>query len=162
MPLTFERIRASAAASILGVEVRTVQALASRGQIPGAAKIGGTWTFDEKALRKFAPKFHQRRSEPNNPRKKEREDTIYIINSAHYIKIGFTRNIDQRIHALRTSSPLDVELVASFPGTKDDEKELHAMFNHIRVRGEWFHAHRDIRRWLKSKRGVQFFGDGRI
>jgi len=49
----FERIRASAAAAILGLEVRTVQALAARGSIPGAAKLGGTWTFDETALRNW-------------------------------------------------------------------------------------------------------------
>lgn len=46
-----ERIRAHHAATILGVELRTVQALAARGELPGAAKIGGLWTFDESALR---------------------------------------------------------------------------------------------------------------
>ncbi|WP_394060680.1 helix-turn-helix domain-containing protein [Xanthobacter autotrophicus] len=46
-----ERIRAPKVASILGVQVRTVQAMALRGELPGAAKIGGLWTFDEAALR---------------------------------------------------------------------------------------------------------------
>lgn len=48
-----ERIRADRAALILGVERRTVQALAARGSLPEAAKIGGTWTFDEAALRNY-------------------------------------------------------------------------------------------------------------
>ncbi len=48
-----ERVRAHVAAGILGVEVRTVQALAARGEVPGAAKIGGLWTFDEAALRNW-------------------------------------------------------------------------------------------------------------
>jgi phage terminase Nu1 subunit (DNA packaging protein) len=62
-----ERVRAHVAAGILGVEVRTVQALASRGEVPGAAKIGGLWTFDEVALRNWirerttCPKDHQPR-----------------------------------------------------------------------------------------------------
>ena len=51
--IVFERIRVDAAARILGVEVRTVQALAARGEVPGAAKIGGLWTFDESALRSW-------------------------------------------------------------------------------------------------------------
>jgi excisionase family DNA binding protein len=51
--IQFERIRAHVAAGILGVEVRTVQALAARGDLPGAAKIGGLWTFDEAALRQW-------------------------------------------------------------------------------------------------------------
>lgn len=48
-----ERIRADRVAVILGIEVRTVQALALRGDLPGAAKIGGLWTFDETALRNY-------------------------------------------------------------------------------------------------------------
>lgn len=45
-----ERVRAPAAAAILGVTVRTVQLLAQRGTIP-AARVGGVWTFDESRLR---------------------------------------------------------------------------------------------------------------
>lgn len=45
-----ERVRASAAAEILGVTIRTVQSLAQRGTIP-AARVGGVWTFDEQKLR---------------------------------------------------------------------------------------------------------------
>lgn len=48
-----ERIRAHRAATILGSTPRTVQALAARGELPGAAKIGGLWTFDEAALRTY-------------------------------------------------------------------------------------------------------------
>lgn len=46
-----ERVRVDDAAAILGISGRSVQALAARGEIPGAAKIGGLWTFDEAALR---------------------------------------------------------------------------------------------------------------
>ena len=48
-----ERIRLSEAAEILGATQRTVQALALRGQIPGASKLGGLWYFDEAAFRKW-------------------------------------------------------------------------------------------------------------
>jgi len=41
------------AVSILGKEARTVRAMASRGEIPGAAKIGGTWTFNLDRLRDY-------------------------------------------------------------------------------------------------------------
>lgn len=46
-----ERIRPPQAASITGLAVRTVQLMALRGEIPGAAKLGGSWTFDEATLR---------------------------------------------------------------------------------------------------------------
>jgi hypothetical protein len=38
------------AVSILGKEARTVRALAAKGKIPGAAKIGGTYTFNLELL----------------------------------------------------------------------------------------------------------------
>jgi hypothetical protein len=38
---------------MLGVSVRTVQSMTSRGLIPGAAKIGGTFTYDVGKLRRF-------------------------------------------------------------------------------------------------------------
>lgn len=48
-----ERIRVEKAASILGISSRAVQSMALRGELPGAAKIGGVWTFSETALRKW-------------------------------------------------------------------------------------------------------------
>lgn len=46
-----ERIRAARAADITGLPVRTVQHMAARGELPGAAKLGKVWTFDERRLR---------------------------------------------------------------------------------------------------------------
>ena len=40
------------AAAILGLPLRTVQDQSARGEIPGAAKIGGRWTYDIETLRR--------------------------------------------------------------------------------------------------------------
>ena len=66
-----ERIRVAKAASILGINSRTVQGMALRGELPGAAKIGGLWTFSESALRKWIEERTvkprpARPSKPNN------------------------------------------------------------------------------------------------
>jgi excisionase family DNA binding protein len=47
------RDTADQAAAILGIPRRTVQALAARGELPGAAKIGRLWTFDIEKLRRL-------------------------------------------------------------------------------------------------------------
>lgn len=47
------RIQSAAAARVLGVSRRTVQELALRGELPGAARIGGVWTFDAERLTSF-------------------------------------------------------------------------------------------------------------
>ncbi|MFD1488911.1 helix-turn-helix domain-containing protein [Ancylobacter vacuolatus] len=52
-PALRERVRAHEAAGILGISVRAVQSLAAKGELPGAAKIGGLWTFDENTLRSW-------------------------------------------------------------------------------------------------------------
>lgn len=46
-----ERVQTAAAARILGVAARTVQWMAARGKLPGAAQIGKLWTFDVAKLR---------------------------------------------------------------------------------------------------------------
>lgn len=45
-----DRIRSDAAAQQTGLSVRQVQAMAARGQIPGAAKLGSVWTFDPRVI----------------------------------------------------------------------------------------------------------------
>ena len=47
------RIQSRAAATILGVSQRTVQSMATAGELPGAARIGGTWTFNSEKLTAF-------------------------------------------------------------------------------------------------------------
>ena len=47
------RVQSGAAARILGISKRTAQSMALRGELPGAARIGGLWTFDEDKLAAF-------------------------------------------------------------------------------------------------------------
>ncbi|MGG5812569.1 helix-turn-helix domain-containing protein [Falsiroseomonas sp. CW058] len=46
-----ERIRPPAVSEITSLSVRKVQEMAAAGKIPGAAKLGGSWTFDPVKLR---------------------------------------------------------------------------------------------------------------
>ena len=48
-----ERGTVEEAAAILGLPQRTVQDLAARGEIAGAAKFGRRWTFDLQKLRRL-------------------------------------------------------------------------------------------------------------
>ncbi len=45
-PALPERVRADEIARITGLSVRNVQERAAAGMMPGAAKLGGVWTFD--------------------------------------------------------------------------------------------------------------------
>lgn len=55
-----------------------------------------------------------------------------------YVKIGFAKDLYQRFHSIKSSNPLDVELLAVFDGDLADERALHDVFASVRVRREWF------------------------
>jgi predicted DNA-binding transcriptional regulator AlpA len=48
-----ERALVGEAMQITGLKRRTLQSLAQRGHIPGAGKLGATWTFDRTRLRQW-------------------------------------------------------------------------------------------------------------
>ncbi len=50
---TAERCRIDVALRITGLGQRQMQAMSARGEIPGAAKLGGTWTYDIRKLRQW-------------------------------------------------------------------------------------------------------------
>lgn len=78
-----ERIRVAKAASILGINSRTVQGMALRGELPGAAKIGGLWTFSESALRKW---IKERTVRPRSARTSKRFDDYQPLSVRKSVK----------------------------------------------------------------------------
>jgi hypothetical protein len=55
-----ERCTVVKARLITGLSSRVLQAMALRGEIDGAAKLGGLWTFDEERLRAWVKSKEQR------------------------------------------------------------------------------------------------------
>jgi hypothetical protein len=53
MSASTPRIQSATTARVLGVSQRSVQGLALRGELHGAARIGGLWTFDADRLATF-------------------------------------------------------------------------------------------------------------
>lgn len=149
-----ERVRAHVAAGILGVTPAEIRFMASEGRIPGAAKFGPTWTFDPAELETFAPSFAEARNEFLKRAERQPEPTVYVVRCDYKVKIGFTRNLAQRLHSLRTANPRPIELLASFPGTEADERSLHERFNELRFSREWFRLKKPIKEWLRDEHGV--------
>lgn len=57
------------------------------------------------------------------------------------VKIGQTRQLERRIHALGTASAEPIKLLGKVPETWLSEQRLHNLFAPVRVRGEWFEPH---------------------
>lgn len=60
------------------------------------------------------------------------------------VKIGYSSDVRRRFSSLQTSSPGRLRLLGVCPGMVADEGALHQQFAHLHLRGEWFHASREL------------------
>lgn len=76
-------------------------------------------------------------------RKPTRTTNIYLMHNKRngYIKIGYSKCPLSRESTLQSEEP-DIELLFSFPSTKNTERELHQRYAEFRIRGEWFNPSR--------------------
>lgn len=75
------------------------------------------------------------------------EGCVYFVRSekTHAIKIGFTAGqVEDRLRALQTAHPYKLQVLATFCGSREYEKALHAQFANHRLEGEWFKPHPDL------------------
>lgn len=73
--------------------------------------------------------------------------TIYFIKSdeTKEIKIGYTSGeVEKRLNSLQTGHPYKLQVLATMPGSRDDEKNLHERFASSRLSGEWFKPYPDL------------------
>lgn len=65
---------------------------------------------------------------------------VYFIQADHggLVKIGYASDFCKRFESYRLHSPCDIVLVGFIFGEKQLERELHAVFDKYRARGEWF------------------------
>jgi len=63
---------------------------------------------------------------------------IYFIKVDEYVKIGFTKNVNQRIKNLQTGNHRKLELLCEIEGGYYLEKQYHDYFQQYRQQGEWF------------------------
>lgn len=64
---------------------------------------------------------------------------IYIIsNGSKYYKLGFSKNVKQRIKSLQTANGRTVKLVKMFEGSLESEKKLHKLLKKFNINGEWY------------------------
>lgn len=60
------------------------------------------------------------------------------VGQAGPIKVGHSICPMDRLDSLRTWSPIDLEIIASFKGPREIETAIHHRFAHCHLRGEWF------------------------
>ncbi|MCE0510860.1 GIY-YIG nuclease family protein [Microbacterium sp. KKR3/1] len=72
---------------------------------------------------------------------------IYYLSIDNLVKIGYTRDLQQRLSAY----PPNSRLLALHPGTKDTEHDIHSRFVELRARGrEWFRSGGQLDRHIEA------------
>ena len=70
---------------------------------------------------------------------------VYFLKAGGDIKIGFSTEPTSRIQGLKVGMPVAIEMLVVVPGTRRDERALHAELTDDRLSGEWFKASRKVR-----------------
>lgn len=68
---------------------------------------------------------------------------LYLIKSGDYLKIGYSKNVDQRMCSYNTCNP-DYLLLDIVEGSTKDESEFHKLISKYHYKLEWFLYHEDI------------------
>lgn len=75
---------------------------------------------------------------------------IRAVNGKGPVKIGFSTNAKGRLKTLQTSNHGELEIIAAIEGTHEDEHSLHAEFNALRLKGEWFKFEGKLKAYVES------------
>jgi hypothetical protein len=99
----------------------------------------------------------------NRKRGYEAFKKIYFIleETTNYLKIGKSDRPEKRIELLQTSTPHHLMLVGIMPeifGMR--EEDVHDKFQHLHVRGEWFHFKDELYEFVKENWGSKNGGAG--
>jgi hypothetical protein len=103
---------------------------------------------------------HKRRAEEERarfvaaippPKKKppERKGYVYFFRAGNTVKIGFTTNLRERSHSLRTSCPEHAFMAKFLKGGKSTERQFHERFAEYRLKGEWFDLRGRLAKYLE-------------
>lgn len=66
------------------------------------------------------------------------------------IKIGYASDMKSRLGGLQNSFPFDLVVLATTPGHRYAERDLHIAFHASRIRGEWFYRTPELMRHIKA------------
>jgi hypothetical protein len=95
---------------------------------------------EEKRAKKIQDEIRRQQELKRQANGKRFPGYIYFVQGENGgpIKIGYTKDIAERIRALQTGYPDTLKLLLAIPGNVAKEQLLHLEFKEYRLHGEWF------------------------
>lgn len=75
---------------------------------------------------------------------------VYFAKCERMIKIGFSKNLEERLQTLSVASSKPIRLIGTVPGSKKLEQFFHKELHEHRVRGEWFKDCPQVRSFITN------------
>jgi hypothetical protein len=71
---------------------------------------------------------------------------------AGHIKIGTSVNVPARVGCMGSSHGVYAKLLATMPGSYEQERTIHRLLRHyaVKPRSEWFHPTPDVRNYIRA------------
>lgn len=87
------------------------------------------------------------------PRPTRRGSRVYFIRSglSQEIKIGHTLDPVVRLNELQVANSEPLTLMGTIPGGRKRESEIHRLFRHLKIRGEWYRGTRELVSWVERE-----------
>jgi len=81
---------------------------------------------------------------------KRGESIIYFLKAedTDRIKIGYSKNVRNRLRSLKSESPVKLRLVTYIKGDIEKESEIHSRFERYRIGGEWFKFEGELKDYI--------------
>jgi len=92
---------------------------------------------------------------PTNAASRFRKGAIYVVCGGSFVKIGYSTNVAERLASLQTASPTKLELLATFPGSPRDERQLHERFAGLHSTGEWFRKTPELLAFIEQQKRIK-------
>lgn len=69
---------------------------------------------------------------------------LYVMGCGAFVKIGKGLDPQKRLFQCQTGNPHEIRLLVTVPLYLYTEERAHGRFDHLRIRGEWFHRTREM------------------
>lgn len=110
----------------------------------GIKAPGRTWFYDKLP----ALTDHLARAVGPAKQPKQRPQKVYFIGNGDKVKIGISVSPQARLKDMEVSNHGELKLLATIPGGRKRERELHRRFMQYHIRGEWFELVTPIKKFI--------------
>lgn len=117
----------------------------------GIKPPGRTWFYDKLP----ALTDHLARAVEPAKQPKKRPQKVYFIGNGGKVKIGISISPQARLKEMEVSNHGELKLLATLPGGRKRERELHRRFMQYHIRGEWFELVTPIKKFIAGVKSAQ-------